>query len=171
MASGLITRSSAASDFNSSVPNRISYKYYSGNLPTPGDKYEGATPSIFSSGLSYMGASDISSGLISASSLMSDVTNFIYYNYSSIRYIHIIWRNTGKNSNINKEETARAYLNSGYRTGIPTVSLGISSGQNIRTPSWSSAYSTWSSATSGIAYTITYTTHVAHGSHGSRVRR
>lgn len=168
---GLITRSSAANGFNSSVPNRISYKYYSGNVPTPGNNYSGTTPNIFSSGLSYMGASDISSGIISARSLMSDVTDFIYYNYSSIRNIHIIWRNTGNNSNINKEETARAYLTSGYRTGIPTVNLGISSGQYIRTPSWSNAYSAWSSATSGIAYTITYTTHVAHGSHGSRVRR
>lgn len=171
MASGLITRSSVASDFNSSVPNRISYKYYSGNLPVPGDKYTGATPNIFSSGLSYMGAGDISSGIISARSLMNEVTNFIYNNYSSIRNIHVIWRNTGNNSNINSEETTRACLNSGYRTNIPTVNLGISSGQNIRTPNWGSAYNTWSSATSGIAYTITYTTHVAHGSHGSRVRR
>lgn len=171
MASGLITRSSVTSDFNSSVPNRISYKYHSGNLPVPGDNYEGATPNIFSSGLSYMGAGDISSGIISARSLMNEVTNFIYNNYSSIRNIHIIWRNTGNNSNINREETARACLNSGYQTNIPTVNLGISSGQNIRTPNWDSAYNTWSSATSGIAYTITYTTHVSHGSHGSRVRR
>lgn len=171
MASGLITRSSVTSDFNSSVPNRISYKYHSGNLPVPGDKYEGATPNIFSSGLSYMGAGNVSAGLISARTLMNDITNFIYYNYSNIRNIHIIWRNTGINSNINREETTRACLNSGYRTNIPTVNLGISSGQNIRTPNWGSAYNTWSSATSGIAYTITYTTHVAHGSHGSRVRR
>lgn len=171
MASGLITRSSVISDFNSSVPNRISYKYHSGNLPVPGDNYEGATPNIFSSGLSYMGAGNVSAGLISARTLMNDITNFIYYNYSNIRNIHIIWRNTGNDSNINREETTRACLNSGYRTNIPTVNLGISSGQNIRTPNWGSAYNTWSSATSGIAYTITYTTHVAHGSHGSRVRR
>lgn len=171
MASGLITRGSVMSDFNSSVPNRISYKYYSGNLPVPGDNYEGTTPNIFSSGLSYMGASDISSGIISAWRLMNEVTTFIYIHYSSIRNIHVIWRNTGNDSNINREEITRAYLNSGYRTNIPTVNLGISSGQNIRTPNWSSAYNTWSSATSGIAYTITYTTHVSHGSHGSRVRR
>lgn len=171
MASGLITRGSVASDFNSSVPNRISYKYHSGNLPVPGDTYEGVIPNIFSSGLSYMGAGDISSGIISAGSLMNEVTNFIYNNYSSIRNIHVIWRNTGNDSNINREETTRACLNSWYRTNIPTVNLGISSGQNIRTPNWGSAYNTWSSATSGIAYTITYTTHVAHGSHGSRVRR
>lgn len=171
MASGLITRSSVTSDFNSSVPNRISYKYHSGNLPVPGDKYEGTTPNIFSSGLSYMGAGNVSAGLISARTLMNDITNFIYYNYSNIRNIHIIWCNTGNNSNINREETTRACLNSGYRTNIPTVNLGISSGQNIRTPNWGRAYNTWSSATSGIAYTITYTTHVAHGSHGSRVRR
>lgn len=171
MASGLITRSSVTSDFNSSVPNRISYKYHSGNLPVPGDNYGGATPNIFSSGLSYMGAGDISSGIISARSLMNEVTNFIYNNYSSIRNIHVIWRNTGNDSNINREETTRACLNSGYRTNIPTVNLGISSGQNIRTPNWGSAYNTWSSATGGIAYTITYTTHVAHSSHGSRLRR
>lgn len=171
MASGLITRSSATSDFNSSVPNRISYKYHSGYLPVPGDGYGGTTPNIFSSGLSYMGADNVSAGLISAYTLMNDITNFIYYNYSNIRNIHIIWRNTGNDSNINREETTRACLNSGYRTNIPTVNLGISSGQNIRTPDWGSAYNTWSSATSGIAYTITYTTHVSHGSHGSRVRR
>ena len=67
MASGLITRSSAANDFNSSVPNRISYKYHSGNVPAPGANYGGTTPNIFSNGLSYMGANNISGGIISAS--------------------------------------------------------------------------------------------------------
>lgn len=171
MASGLITLSSVASDFNSSVADRISYKYYSGNLPVPGDNYGGATPDIFSSGFYYMDEGDVSDGLISAHTLMNDITDFIYYYYSSIRNIHIIWRNTGNNSNINREETARAHLTSKYRVNIPTVNLGISSGLNIRAPNWSRAYNTWSSATSGIAYTITYTTHVSHGSHGSRVRR
>ena len=171
MATGIIEKSTVASEFNTNVTNKITYTYHSGNPPVRPGNAGGTTPDIFSNGLASMNAGDIGGSIITAADLVEDIRLFIYNNFSSIRNISVVHRYTGNSSAIISETTARAFLNDDYKVTIPTINLGISAGTVITTPTWSNAYSVWKSATDAVAYTITYTTHTSHSSHGSRFRR
>ena len=174
----LITRQSVADAVNANVRNRVSWTYSSSNLPTRWEGYDQTDQNNgnFGPNPGYMGAENVSGGIINANTLCTNVRDWIYNNISQVRNIRIIHRNRGYNSNINGDQTFKAVTSAGFRQGISlsTGNLGIAVGQNIASSvNWGSAYNAWANVTNNLAFTITNTIQVnpPWGDHGSRVRR
>lgn len=179
---GDITRQSAADAFNSNVKSRVTWTYTYSNPPVPWSGYtSGVDRSKFGNPPSNMTENNITSGIITASTFVSNVSTWIANNLSQIRYIRIIHRNTGDNTNINGDETYTAVLSSSYKQNVSlsTSGMGIAAGQVITSSgiNWNSAYNAWVNVRNNVAFTITNTIHVSHSNysdyhdHGSRVRR
>lgn len=178
----IITKQSAADAFNSNVKAKVTWNYSYSNPPTPWSGYtSGVNINDFGNPPTNMAANNITDGVITASTFVTNVQQWIANNLSQIRYIRIIHRNTGDNTNINGDSTYTAVLSTNYRQSVsltPTE-MGIVSGQLIAQNgiNWANAYNKWVALRSNVAFTITNTIHVNHvnysnhGDHGSRVRR
>lgn len=178
----IITRQSAADAFNSNVRNRVSWSYSYSNPPQPWGGYSsGVNRSNFGSNPGYMSAGNITGGIITASTFANNVRQWIASNLSQVRYIRIIHRNTGDNSNINGDSTYVAVCSGRYIQGISLTQsdMDISKGEIISKNgiNWNNAYDAWYRVRNNVAFTITNTIHVqhvqhtSHSDHGNRVRR
>lgn len=177
-----ITKQSAADAFNSDVKNKVTWTYSYSNPPAPWSGYtNGVTKSKFGSPPSNMSDNDINGTDIIASTFVDDVRNWIANNLSQIRYIRIIHRNTGDNTNINGDNTYTAVCSTNYKQTVSLTQseMGIATGQIIAAGgiNWTAAYNAWTKVRNNTAFTITNTIHVqhvqhsSHSDHGSRVRR
>lgn len=170
-----ITRQSAVDGFNGNVRNRVGWNYSSSNVPGRWSGYDQSDQNNgnFGPNPGYMGAGNVSGGIITANTFATNVRDWIYNNLSQVRNIQIIHRNRGENANINGDNWYKAVCNTGFRQGVglDANTLGIGVGRNIGGINWANAFNVWNSLSGNRAFTITNTRYQQYGDHGSRVRR
>ena len=173
MPSGIISKQSIIDEFTTNVTNKLAYKYHSSNLPARPSAYDqgSANAADYSSSVPTLKAANISGSIATASTFLTDITNFIKNSYSCIRNIEIICRNRGDNDNIQSTEISKALLANAYAQNLSTIDLYATKETVISTPFWNNAYQAWLQASENKALTITYTKHVRYSRHGSRIRR
>ena len=162
----IATRQHVVDDFNSDVYSKVRSRYVwtSSNHPS------NLTQNVWGSAPAQMSTSAISSGVMTASTLINNVVNFArdYTRIRNVRYRQTHVLNGVTYTDI--DQTKVGLLNTSYRQTISGVTLGISRGATIKQPNFTDLMNRWNSLCQNTV-TFTVNTHTQYSNHSARSRR
>lgn len=162
----IIKRADVVADFNSDVRNVIQGRYVwtSSNHPSL------LTQNIWGGSLPAMSEGNISTGIITASTLINNVVSFAR-DYTRVRKVQYIQTHVYNNvTYVDVDQTQIGLLNSNYLQNITGVTLGISRGAIIRQPNFADLMRRWESLCNNrVSFTVN--THTQYYNHSDRSRR
>lgn len=162
----IASRQHVVDDFNSDVYSKVRSRYVwtSSNHPS------NLTQNVWGSAPAQMSTSSISSGVMTASTLINNVVNFArdYTRIRNVRYRQTHVLNGVTYTDI--DQTQVGLLNTNYRQTISGVTLGISRGATIKQPNFTDLMNRWNSLCQNTV-TFTVNTYTQYSNHSARSRR